>query len=157
MEDGRPYWHNPDLNLSTWEDPMFILSVFKQNHLKNSLEMIPHSWQNIEGTPFIEVAMKNGKKLYIHRTFRRVFDENPLMNRQEVGDLNDKMQRDKEMKERIRLSKLKRRQMKEKAKEQEENEANEEPEVISSKNIIIGSTRITTGARRGRGGSCSST
>jgi hypothetical protein len=52
-----PYWHNPNLNLSTWIDPMFILSVLKTNHVENSIDMIPLSWHEIEDTPFIQVSL----------------------------------------------------------------------------------------------------
>ncbi|CAI2360693.1 unnamed protein product [Moneuplotes crassus] len=124
LEDGRPYWHNADLGLSTWDDPMFILEVLKKNHIKNSIDMIPHYWKNIENTPFIELEMKNGQKLYIHRAFKRVFDKNPLMPEEEATNIKIKTEREKDLMQKVRESRLKRRQLKEKSKKEEP-----EPEV----------------------------
>lgn len=95
--------------------------------------MIPHNWTNIENTPFIELEMKNGQKMYIHRAFKRVFENNPLVSEQEANNIrqniqntqkSQKTQKEKTLMEKIKESRLKRRQLKEKSKEQEP-----EPEV----------------------------
>lgn len=114
--EGMSYWHNSDLNLSTWDDPQFILSILKSNHVENSLDMIPDHWDSIEGTPFIELVMKNGKTLFLHRTFKSVFYENPLIQHSEVKQITNKMQKENKIMEAIKNSKLKRRMAKEQEK-----------------------------------------
>lgn len=82
--------------------------------------MIPERWDNMGDTPFLEVTMKNGKKLYIHKAFKRVFTDNPLMKQEQVAQLSDKMSKEKKLIDRIKNSKLKRRQIKETQKNQPE-------------------------------------
>jgi hypothetical protein len=53
---------------------------------------------------------------------KRVFDKNPLMKHEDVQDFNAKKAKDESLIQRIKDSKLKRRQMKEKTKIEEEAE-----------------------------------
>lgn len=78
--------------------------------------MIPEKWETIEGTPLIKLVMRNGKVMYIHKTFKRVFDQNPLIQQEEVVNISNKMQKEKNLMDRIKNSKIKRRQQKEQQK-----------------------------------------
>lgn len=98
--------------MSTWEDPQFILSVLKSNQVENSLEMIPERWVVMEGTPFLELSMQNGKKLYIHKTLKRVFFENPLMKKQQVDEMHEKQKNQKELMSKLKAAKIRRMQLK---------------------------------------------
>ena len=138
--EGISYWHNPNNGISTWEDPNFILSVLKSNHVENSLEMIPESWINIENTPFLELKMRNKKTLYIHKSFKSVFYTNPLIQQSEVKQIANKMRKEKDIMQKLKNSKLKRRI----AKEQDKLKDKIEEEVIT--NIVdfnIGTIRKT--------------
>lgn len=83
-EDGKeyPYWYHEKLGLSTWDSPTLILTSLILNGSldANTLKVI--SWESLlEGTPFIKVKLREGKKekfVFVHRGTKQVLMKDPF-------------------------------------------------------------------------------
>lgn len=73
-KETRLYWHNQNINKSTWDSPIFILLALIDN--KVNTEWVPIKWKSIDDN-FVKIKFNNHKVLFIDKRNVIITDRNP--------------------------------------------------------------------------------
>ena len=82
--ENIPYWFSSAANKSTWDSPTMILTSLITNGVDSDTQHQVESWEGVEGTPFTLITFKKDKKtktqkrVWIHRTTKQVFLQDPF-------------------------------------------------------------------------------